>query len=782
MKPARKMTVALALSLVAVRSSPAQQKRPITPKDCATVADLQADESTLRSTIQISPDSSRVAYPVTSPNLETNENEVKLYVRNMALDFNVEKPVFVGDISQVRWRPDSRHLTFLRRENGQRVIEELDSASGDHRVMFKADSDIPEYSIDSAGTTLVYAADAPLETNNGLVPQEIARGYRISFEAPADTNWPMRHLFVVRRTEDGWTAPTPIIIQSPLSGQPLNGLAHASNSDLEPVLSPDGSKLLVSYWDFSQDMPSEWRTSGYMQLRNSAEVIQAFKLLVLYDVKSGESSLTPLKTPWAMSAPQWFFDGNAFVVAAAPPINSVLEQENIRTHLLGHSAGVHLFWVELTTSKFDDVAPKLADPWAGPLLWDRNGDLFVRVASIGTITRYSRVDGQWRESSSSQIPVRVGTQLATDGNHVIAEYSDTTIPPQLFSYRLGDKQVRIFSKLNPQFETLTLAKPQEVHWKTSKGFHASGLLLLPPNYVKGTKYPLVIQTKPFTSSFVCSFGNFPSFAPQPLANAGIMYLGSIPTKGSTQREEDYYPKGYPGAPGVGGLAEAAFAMDWWDSAVDALDQQGFIDRNRVGMIGFSRTGWYTEFILAHSKIDYRAATVTDNIKFSLGEYWLYHDPATIKSWDLVYGGPPYGATLKNWLDYSVSFNLDKIHAPLLMEEMGSGLPYDNRKALPISLADSFEVFTGLNRLNRPVEMYYYPTESHTPEHPQARLASMQRNVDWYRFWLQDSERPNPEDPRQYVRWRKLRELYQEDVKKTAFTTVNSRSGTIQSQQ
>jgi hypothetical protein len=33
---------------------------------------------------------------------------------------------------------------------------------------------------------------------------------------------------------------------------------------------------------------------------------------------------------------------------------------------------------------------------------------------------------------------------------------------------------------------------------------------------------------------------------------------------------------------------------------------------------------------------------------------------------------------------------------------------------------------------------------------------MQRNVDWYRFWLQGYERPNPEDPTQYLRWEKMR--------------------------
>jgi hypothetical protein len=105
-----------------------------------------------------------------------------------------------------------------------------------------------------------------------------------------------------------------------------------------------------------------------------------------------------------------------------------------------------------------------------------------------------------------------------------------------------------------------------------------------------------------------------------------------------------------------------------------------------------------------------------------------------------------------------------------MEEMGNGAQYSDINAPPIGLAASFEVFTGLNRLNRPVELYYYPNESHTPDHPQARLATLQRNLDWYRFWLQGYERPNPEDPGQYKRWEHLREL--QNAENNAAENVN----------
>lgn len=740
----------------------AQAKRPVTPRDCVSVRDLLPDNVTWRSALKISPDGRQVAYLVKSPNLATNQNDIELYVRRFPSDpGNAGKPILVGDLSLLQWLADARHLTVLMNEKERRAaVEQIDALTGEHEPLFMADQDITEYSIDRAGNTLVYAVDASGENSTSApTAQQIASGYRIPYQAPAEYSWPTGKLFVTRRVHGTWTIPKQITLRSPLSQQPLEALAHAVGSSLQPTLSPDGKSLLATYWDFSERMPDEWRKSGYMQFRNSAGVIQAFKVLVLYDLATGETSV-PLKTPWVHSAPQWSYDSVSFAVVADAPVSSELEREDVQNRHVGHSADARAFWVETGTGQVEQIASRVAYPWEGPLGWDKAGAVVLRVTGLSVITRFTHKSGKWEQEASIEIPLQAGSEVATDGNYVIGDFSDTSTPPELFVYQPGDKSVRVFAKLNPQFQELTLGQAEEVRWRTSTGFEASGLLLLPPGYVKDHKYPLVIQTKPFGTFFVCSFGNFPSFAPQPIANSGIMYLGPISTRDSTQRAEDYFPAGYPGYRGAGGIAEAAFQMDLWDSAIRTLSDQGLIDGNAVGIVGFSRAGWYTEFILAHSRALYRAATVADNVQYSLGEYWLSHDADTMKQYDQTYGGPPYGDTLTNWLKYSVSFNLDKIRTPLLMEEMGYGTRYDNPNAPPISLAQSFEVFAGLNRLHKPVELYYYPSEAHEPDHPQARLATLQRNVDWYRFWLQGYERPNPEDPDQYLRWRKLRELQQ----------------------
>ncbi len=760
----RAFRLVLLTSILLLRGSIwGESKRPIAPRDCVTVRDLTLDAISWQSTVWISPDGKLIAYLVRSPNLQTNANDIELHVLTLAhKDAKVNKPLLVGDISEARWASDSRHMLLLLRDGTKRAIYSVDMATGLHHRLFNAPADIVEYSADARLTTIVYATEIP-EGSARHSPQESARGYRIAFPQLAEYAWPGRRVFVTRRSGNHWSAPKEIIVDSPLSGQRMFGFTHARNAGLNLSVAPNGGSVLISYFDFSERMPDEWRASEMVKLRERSGIIRALEMLVLYDLATGKCSV-PFKTPWVTSMPVWSPDSRSILVAAMAPIGSQQEREDVASHALGHVSASRLFLVDVQDGRFEVVADHLAFAWEGALDWPQPDTILLRSKATNSIQEVVREDGVWHETKTIDLPNLGNMEVTTNGRIVLGSFSDENTPPELISYDPDSRQWRVLASLNLQFRELRLAPSREIHWETPTGYKATGILLLPPDYVEGRRYPLVIQTKPFAHGFACSFGDFPSFAPQPIADAGIMYLGAISTPGSNQREEDFYPQGYPGTRGTGNLAEAAFHMDLWDSAVDALDKLGLIDRDRVGVIGFSRTGWYTEFMLAHAKTHYRAATVADNVQYSVGEYWLHHDHDTMDSYDRLYGGPPYGKSLQNWLDYSVSFNLDKIQTPLLMEEMGNGLAYDDPNLIPVDLASSFEVFSGLNVLGKQVELYYYPNEDHTPDHPLARLATMQRNVDWYRFWLEGYERPDPEDPNQYARWRQMCEKLQQCIR------------------
>lgn len=733
----------------------AQGKRSIVPSDCVTVHYLKDDYP--HSPIQFNPQGTLFSYLLKSPNLQTNENDISLYVRPLLGISRTTGPAFnAPGISSMQWLADGRHIVFLARDKGAYAIESLDTTTGKREVLVRTGADIVEYSIDRSGSTIVFATQQQ-EGERGLqwTPEEIATGYRIPFNESGLYIFPKRRLFITRWDKGGfWPTPSPLTVRSPFSDKTISDLPTYQRLYLS--LSPDGRRLVFRYLD--EKMPDEWKASPFGR-RTSTIGFPGVVVTVLLDLNTGVTSV-PARFPFITSLPLWSSDSGSFVVAGYSPVGSNWEKEDFAKYK-GNPGEVHLFRVMLHSGLTDKVVDHIANGYEQPLYWGEEGRLLVHT-SDNSVSELTESAGRWKALNVWTIPhLYRNAALASDGQRIIGDYQDTTTPPSLSLYEPDRQGGTTLVRLNPQFDDLTLASPREVQWTTSTGYEVHGVLLEPPYFKPGIAYPLVIQTKPYSGQFVCDTGDshYPSFVPEPIANAGMLYLmRTYPEDYLEQDEREHYPKGYPGQ-----IAEAAFQMDIWDSAVKAFSARGLVDSNRVGLIGFSRSGWYTEFALAHSKIRYRAATAADNAEYSLGESWYLHTTGSIQGYDAMYSGPPFGSSLKNWLDYSVSFNLDKFHTPLLMEEMGYGRQYTNRHEPPDTLAMSFEVFAGLNRLNKPVELYYYPNEEHQIDHPKARLATLQRNLDWYRFWLQGYERPNPEDPDQYLRWRHLRTLEQHEA-------------------
>ena len=114
------------------------------------------------------------------------------------------------------------------------------------------------------------------------------------------------------------------------------------------------------------------------------------------------------------------------------------------------------------------------------------------------------------------------------------------------------------------------------------------------------------------------------------------------------------------------------------------------------------------------------------------------------------GGAPYGGTFKNWLSSAPALNAESVRGAVLME-------YTD----PIDVG--FEFFVALSRVGKAVELYRYPKGKHPLDTPFERVASLRRNVDWFRFWMQGYEGKAPDyDLDQYVRWRELRKMQEEN--------------------
>jgi hypothetical protein len=348
--------------------------------------------------------------------------------------------------------------------------------------------------------------------------------------------------------------------------------------------------------------------------------------------------------------------------------------------------------------------------------------------SLGTTEYNHAPDGSWQVTGQSDGEPDIGP---VDLKVNIKQGFDN---PPLFVATNGQTS-RVIWDPNPQLKNIELQQTDIYKWRDKDGNNWRGALFTPSNHTSGRRYPLVIQTHGFFETEFRPSGVYPTaFAARALAAAGIVVLQvNEDCRGATP-------------------SEGPCAISGYESAVDQLVSEGLVDPERIGIVGFSRTCFYVMEMLTKGSVHLKAASITDGIVESYFQYMIHVDAygnGLAREANSMVGLPPFGEGLQEWLKRSPSFNLDKINAPLMVVGMG-----------PHSLLFMWEPYAGLRYLHKPVDLIMLNTDEHVLTNPDVRMASQGGSVDWFRYWLQDYEDPDPSKAAQYVRWRQLRNLQQ----------------------
>lgn len=308
---------------------------------------------------------------------------------------------------------------------------------------------------------------------------------------------------------------------------------------------------------------------------------------------------------------------------------------------------------------------------------------------------------------------------------------DLNEPPALFLSNSSNDQGRKFWDPNPQLQEINLGEVSVYRWRDKSGREWEGGLVKPPNYIAGHLYPLVIQTHGFNSQEFMTVGTFTTaFAARPLAATGILVL---------QVADAFDLLTTP--------QEAWVNVQGYEAAIDQLAAEGLVDPTRVGLIGFSRTGYWTLEALVKTPKRFAAATIADSDFLGYMQRLLGVDIGETgkKEGIAIYGSQPFGDGLKPWLKEAPAFNLDKIVTPVRIEVHDRG-----------SLLFNWEVYAGLRLQDKPVDLIQLPDASHIVMKPLERQASEQGDVDWFNFWLNGDEDRSSIKAEQYARWRLFR--------------------------
>ncbi len=352
------------------------------------------------------------------------------------------------------------------------------------------------------------------------------------------------------------------------------------------------------------------------------------------------------------------------------------------------------------------------------------------------IERYARSGNRWVRRGS----IAAGEPRAPGRSIDLRVPQDCNRPPELVARLPGGPSSVVLTDLNPQFAAIDRPRVEVIEWQDAAGRPWKGGLLLPRAAKAGQKVPLVVQYWFQPKYFQPEGATTSAFAASSLASRGIAVLGLADPPGAVDASYS-----------VGGATRAAdLYRHGVESGIDHLAGRGLVERDRVGLLGFSRSGYLAKYFLSQSSYPLRAAVVASST--DLG-YWQYltlvgeHAGWVRPGFEQANGGKPFWLDPQGWLQHAPGFNLRNTSAALRLES------YSRLEALY-----QWEHFAAYRILNRPVEMLVIPEGAHNLKKPSHRLLSQQGNVDWFAFWLNGEEDPAPAKGDQYRRWRNLRAL------------------------
>jgi dipeptidyl aminopeptidase/acylaminoacyl peptidase len=351
--------------------------------------------------------------------------------------------------------------------------------------------------------------------------------------------------------------------------------------------------------------------------------------------------------------------------------------------------------------------------------WSEDGRTIYFNAGVKVTTQLHALDtrsGQVRQVTRERAALRVDRD--EDTGVILVGYQDPQTPPTVFTVagmdHVADRNRWVqLVDANPQVDEMALGREVEVEWTSSDGRTVGGVLVYPVGYREGERYPLIVAIHGGPASAdVLRFNG--GYGAQVYAGAGYAvlkpnYRGSR-NYGNAHRTDivgDYFTMGYEDI----------------ITGVDHLIDEGIVDPDRMGVLGWSAGGHWSNWILTQTDrfkaissgagtmnwiSMYAQSDVQRNRQFYIGDDFLYENFEPY--WD------------QSPLKYIAGAN-----TPTMIHVVEG----DPRVPSP----QSVELHMALKKLGVPTELFMYPGRSHGIPDARNRLVKSMSEMAWMDYYV-----------------------------------------------
>ena len=271
---------------------------------------------------------------------------------------------------------------------------------------------------------------------------------------------------------------------------------------------------------------------------------------------------------------------------------------------------------------------------------------------------------------------------------------------------------------NPQVKELALGRAEAVRWKSTDGQMVEGVLVKPPDYESGKRYPLIVQIHggPAGASvlnFDASYGDYSNIY------AGHGYVCLKPNyRGSTNYGEKFRMQ----------IAGDYFRQGYEDimAGVDYLIKEGIADPDHMGVMGWSAGGHWSNWILTHTD---RFKAISSGAG-AMNWISMYAQNDTQRLRENYFGGSPYD-NFETWWNVSPLKYIKNAKTPTLIHVVDG----DPRVPRP----QSEELHMALKKLGVPTEFFVYPGSTHGIPDARNQMVKMVAEFNWFEKYLRGKQ-------------------------------------------
>lgn len=323
------------------------------------------------------------------------------------------------------------------------------------------------------------------------------------------------------------------------------------------------------------------------------------------------------------------------------------------------------------------------------------GDGYTKDGQFPFIDEYnfkSNTSNRLYTSKYTDKVENLNSALNMKKGEILVRIESPTEYPNYYIRNIKKNDLKAITSFDNPFKSLEKVNKRVISYKRDDGLDLDGTLYLPLDYEEGKKYPMILWAYPREYKDKASASQSTSNANEfvyPYWGSPIYWV----TRGYVVLDDAAFPIVGEGTEEPNDTFRTQLVANG-KAAIDAVDDLGYIDRERVAVGGHSYGAFMTANLLSHSNLF--AAGIARS-----GAYNRTLTPFGFQSEERSYWEAP-----EIYYNMSPFMHADKMKTPLLLIH---GVADNNSGTYPLQ---SERYFNALKGLGAPVRLVMLPKESH----------------------------------------------------------------------